>query len=83
MRFMKNRSAQILLGGSGALVLGVLLVAQVVKDLNADVDAWYYRSTWVYLVAVAAVSLLFLIRWKELRRKGVDLEKLYSTLPPE
>ena len=83
LRFMKNRSAQILLGGSGALILGVLLVAQTIKDLSADVDAWYYRSTWVYLIAVAAVSLLFLIRWKELRRKGVDLEELYSTLPPE
>ncbi len=83
LRFMKNRSAQVLLGGSGALMLGILLVAQVIKDLNADVDAWYYRSTWVFLLAVAAVSLLFLIRWKELRRKGVDLDELYSTLPPE
>ncbi len=80
---MKNRAAQILLGGSGSLMIGVLLVVQVIKDLSADVDAWYYRSTWVYLIAVAAVSLLFLIRWKELRRGGVDLEKLYSTLPPE
>ena len=83
LRFMKNRSAQVLLGGSGALMLGVLLVAQVIKDLNADVSAWYYRSTWVYLIAVGAVSLLFFRRWKELRRAGVDLDELYSTLPPE
>ena len=83
LRLMKSRWAQILLGGSGALLLSVLLVAQVMKDLRADVDDWYYRSTWTYLVAVGAVSLLFLIRWTGLRRAGVDLDKLYSTLPPE
>jgi amino acid transporter len=83
LRVMKSRPAQILFGGAGAVLLSVLLAAQVAKDLNAAVAAWYYRSTWVYLLAVGAVSLLFLIRWKGLRRAGVDLEKLYSTLPPE
>ncbi len=82
-RVLKSRSAQIVVGSAGAILLGILLAAQVAKDLSADVGAWFYRSTWVYLVTVGAVSLLFLIRWKELRRTGVDLETLYSTLPPE
>jgi len=81
-RVLKSRSSQIVLGGTGAILLGVLLAAQIAKDLNADVAAWYYRSTWVYLLAVGAVSLLFLMRWNGLRRAGVDLERLYSTLPP-
>ncbi len=83
LRLMKSRPAQIFFGGTGAALLGVLLAAQIGKDLGADVAAWYYRSTWVYLLAVAVVSLLFVIRWKGLRSAGVDLEKLYSTLPPE
>jgi amino acid transporter len=83
LRVMKSRWAQVVFGGAGAILLGVLLVAQIAKDLSAPVAAWYYRSTWVYLLAVGAVSLLFLIRWKGLRRAGVDLDKLYSTLPPE
>jgi len=83
LRVMRPRWAQVVFGGVGAILLGVLLAAQIAKDLSANVAAWYYRSTWVYLLAVGAVSLLFLIRWKGLRRAGVDLEKLYSTLPPE
>jgi amino acid transporter len=83
LRFLKARSAQIVLGGSGAVLLAVLLVAQIIKDLAADVPAWYYRSTYSYLVVIGAASLVFLIRWKGLRRRGVDLETLYATLPPE
>jgi amino acid transporter len=82
-RVLKSRSAQIGLGGAGAILLGILLAAQIAKDLSADLGAWYYHSTWVYLLAVGAMSLLFLVRWKGLRRAGVDLETLYSTLPPE
>jgi amino acid transporter len=82
-RVLKSRPAQILLGGSGAILLGVLLAAQIAKDLSAELTAWYYHSTWVFLLALLLVSLLFLIRWKGLRRAGVDLEKLYATLPPE
>jgi APA family basic amino acid/polyamine antiporter len=83
LRVMKSRWAQVLFGGAGAVLLGLLLAAQIAKDLTANAAAWYYRSTWVYLLAVGAVSLLFLARWKGLRRAGVDLETLYSTLPPE
>jgi len=83
LRVMKSRWSQVLFGGAGAILLGVLLAAQIAKDLSSAVAAWYYRSTWVYLLAVGAVSLLFLIRWKGLRKAGVDLESLYSTLPPE
>jgi APA family basic amino acid/polyamine antiporter len=83
LRFVRSRPAQILLGGTGALLLGVLLVAQIGKDLAADVAAWYYRSTWVYLLAVAAVSLLFVVRWKALRKAGVDPDGLYAVLPAE
>jgi amino acid transporter len=82
-RVLTSRSAQIVFGGAGAILLGVLLAAQIAKDLSAELAAWYYRSTWVYLMAVGAMSLLFLVRWKGLRRAGVDLETLYSTLPPE
>jgi hypothetical protein len=82
-RVLRSRQWQIALGGAGAVLLSVLLIAQIAKDLSANVSAWYYRSTWVYLLALAAVSLLFFLRWQGLRSAGVDLEKLYATLPPE
>jgi hypothetical protein len=61
-----------------------LLVAQIAKDLRADnVPSWYFRSTYSYLVMMAAATLIFAIQWRKLRRAGVDLEGLYATLPPQ
>jgi APA family basic amino acid/polyamine antiporter len=82
-RVLRSWWAQIGFGCGGAIVLCALLAAQIVKDLRAEVPAWYYRSTWVYLGALGSVSLLFMVRFRGLRRAGVDLEKLYSTLPAE
>ncbi len=42
VRFMKSRWAQVCVGASGALALGVLLAAQIVKDLRATVPSWTY-----------------------------------------
>ena len=83
IRFMKSRTAQVVVGVSGAVSLGVLLVAQIIKDLSADVPNWYYRSTYNYLLMMAVATTIFIIHWRKLRRAGVDLEGLYSTLPPE
>ena len=83
LRFMKSRPAQLVVGIGGVLTLGVLLVAQIVKDMSADVPAWYYRSTWNYLLMMAVATVIFVVHWRKLRRAGVDLEELYSKLPPE
>jgi APA family basic amino acid/polyamine antiporter len=83
LRFMKSRVAHWVVGLGGASTLGVLLVAQIIKDLRADVPGWYYRSTWNYLLMMSIATAIFIIQWRKLRRAGVDLEKLYSNLPPE
>lgn len=32
---------------------------------------------------IGVASLIFFLQWRKLRRKGVDLDRLYGTLPPE
>jgi APA family basic amino acid/polyamine antiporter len=83
VRFMKSRWAQICVGLSGALALGILLAAQIVKDLRATVPSWYYRSTYSYLLMMGIASLIFFLQWRKLRRSGADLDQRYRTLPPE
>ena len=83
LQFMKSRPAQLVVGICGVFTLGGLLVAQIAKDLSADLPAWYFHSTYTYLVMLAVATLIFIWQWRKLRRAGVDLDGLYSILPPE
>ena len=42
---------------------------------------WYYHATYLYGLVLAAASVLFVQRWSLLRKRGVDLETRFSTLP--
>jgi amino acid transporter len=82
VRFVRHRGLQKLVGGAGILTLSVLLASQVAKDLAAPVERWYFHSTYVYLLVMGAAACAFLLEWRALRRKGVDLERHFSILPP-
>jgi APA family basic amino acid/polyamine antiporter len=82
LRFVTGRRPQRFIGGAGALLLGVLLVAQTAKDLGAPLAAWYYHSTWVWLTVMTTASLIFAREWRKLRRQGVDLKERFARLPP-
>ena len=83
IRFVKNRRLQVSIGSSGAVALASLLVVQVIKDLQAPMKAWYFHSTYMYLIVTGTAALVFMYKWQQLRRKGVDLRKTFSVLPPE
>ena len=67
----------------GAIMLGGFLVVHIVKDLTAEVSAWYFHSTVMWVAVMAAATLIYLREVRNLRRSGVDLKTLFSTLPPE
>ena len=66
--------------GVAVAVLGALLVVQVIKDLSAPVEAWYFRSTWLWLIVMALGSAVFLIKWRTLAVDG-DPRAIYRELP--
>jgi APA family basic amino acid/polyamine antiporter len=70
------------IGGTAVAILAFLLVVQVVKDLTAPVDAWYFRSTWLWLIVMAMGSAVFLSKWRLLAREG-DPRGIYRRLPPQ
>ena len=76
-------TAQRLVGGGGAAILGLFLVLHIVKDLSTETAAWYFHSTWVWLLVMGIASLIFLREMARLRRRGVDTDRLFKTLPPE
>lgn len=67
----------------GLLLLGLFLYVHVSKDLSADVESWYYHSTYVYLLVMAVASAIYFFNMSAQRRQGVDVRALFSKLPPE
>ena len=78
-----GRTAQRLVGGGGAVILGLFLVLHIVKDLSTEAAAWYFHSTWVWALVMGVASLIYLREMGRLRRAGVDTERLFRELPPE
>jgi hypothetical protein len=71
------------LAALGAVVLFVFLGIHTWKDLNADMAAWYFHSTPVWLIVMAVGSLIYFRERSALRRAGVDVDAQYRELPSE
>ena len=82
VRVVPQRALQVTLAGAGVLVIGAFLVVHVWRDVAADTD-WYFRSTNLWVVMLAAATAIY---WRERRalvRRGVDVRAVFSALPPE
>jgi amino acid transporter len=83
VRVLPSRRVQAPLALFGAIVLGGFLVVHIWKDLNAAVNAWYFHSTPIWLIVMAVASAIYFRELRNLRRSGVDVNAIFSTLPPE
>ncbi|MEO0726601.1 MAG: APC family permease [Bacteroidota bacterium] len=79
----KNRSLQLVLAISGAVLLLVFLIVHTTKDLQAEVDAWYFHSTWVWLLVLGLASLIFGWKLRQLKQSGASVSEAFKQLPPE
>ena len=50
-------------------------------DLQADVAAWYFHSTPVWLIVMSIASLIFFRELRKLKREGADTQEIFSKLP--
>ncbi len=76
-------AARNLVGGAGTAILGAFLALHIASDLGTGAKAWYFHSTPVWLLVMGAASLLFLRERARLRRRGVDIDRIFRTLPRE
>jgi len=79
---LPSRVAQAPIAVLAVVVLAVFLAVHTWRDVTAPVAAWYFRSTPLWLLVMAAGSLLYLRETRKLRREGVDLAARFATLPP-
>ncbi len=68
---------------SGVLLLVAFLGIHLWKDLTSPREAWYFHSTWAWLLVMAVGSLIFWREMRQLRRSGIDTDTIFDRLPPE
>jgi len=83
IRVLRSRSARLLVGVSGVLLLGTLLAVHTWRDFAAPGLPWYLRSTPVWLGVMAVGSAVYWRELRGLRRRGVNVQALFAALPPE
>lgn len=83
IQVFKSRALQIFIGTVGVIFLSTFLIIHSWKDLQADLSAWYFHSTWIWLLVMGVASVFFLIRWKKILQTQPDARSKFSQLPPE
>lgn len=83
MTVVRNRAIQVPLALAGALLLALFLGVHLWKDLTAEVGAWYFHSTPLWVAVMAIATLIYLREVAKLRREGVDIDGIFAELPPE
>ena len=83
VKVLTKRPLQILFAGLGVAVLLLFLTVHVYKDLTSDASAWYFHSTYVWLIVMGLASTIFFLEFGKLKKEGVDTKALFNQLPPE
>ncbi len=76
-----NKTARAIIVGIGIVFLICFLLIHTYKDLTSSVDAWYFHSTWIWLIVIGMASFLFFFRWKKLKEADPSLLEKFSKLP--
>lgn len=83
VRVVSQRKMQVSLALFGAIMLGSFLGVHIWKDLSATVSAWYFHSTPIWLAVMAVATIVYIRELRRLRHTGVDVDEIFSQLPPE
>ncbi len=83
IKIFKNRKLQIAIASTGLLLLLVFLVMHTYKDLSKDLDAWYFHSTYVWIIVIVIASIIYFIKWRQLKNTGTNLYHHFKKLPKE
>ena len=83
VKVFTNRNLQLLLAGAGVVMLTLFLVVHVIKDLTAETEAWYFHSTYVWLIVMTIATTIYFRELNKLKKEGVDTKSLFNQLPPE
>ena len=78
---IRNRTHQLFIGILGLFLLLLFLVVHVHKDLTSSASNWYFHSTPVWLIVMVIGSIIFLLKWREIGKKGHNEYDRFKVLP--
>ena len=83
IRVLPSAPLRTAVAGLGTALLALFLAVHVVRDLTADVSAWYFRSTLVWLCVMLVASWVYIRETHQSRASGIDLDARFASLPPD
>ena len=83
IRVFSSRKIHAPLAAIGVTVLGGFLAVHIWKDLTSAFTNWAHHSTYVWLIVMAIATIVYVREVSKLKKNGVELKKLFLTLPPE
>ena len=81
IKVIKKRNIQLIIGFGGTLFLSFFLMIHLYKDMSSTKDAWYFHSTYIWLIVMILGSLIYFIKMGDLRKRGIDTKRLFQELP--
>ena len=72
-----------IIGMAGVISLLFFLCIHTYKDLNNSVEAWYFHSTWVWLIVMSMGSMIYFLYKNRLVNMGIDFKDRIQQLPTE
>lgn len=80
---VKSRKVQLPLAWFGVILLGGFLFIHLWKDITAPISAWYFHSTPIWILVMAVASLIYWREFRNLKKSGTDVDRIFTTLPQE
>jgi amino acid transporter len=80
---LSERKVQAATALFGAALLGGFLLVHIWKDLSSPVNVWYFHSTPLWLAVMIFATAVYIHEIRKMRRKGIDVDQIFSKLPKE
>ena len=80
---LSPRRTQKIIATAGIFLLTIFLCVHIYKDFSAELDAWYYHATPVWLLVLAMASLIYVSKIREMKLSGEHIKKKFRNLPDQ
>ena len=83
MDIIRSKTLKGILAWAGIFLLMLFLTVHIIKDYQAQLEAWYFHSTPIWLLVMTLGSIIFFWKVEQLKKSGKNIKKLFQTLPEE